>query len=109
MKVISAKEMSRIENKAFSEGASEWKFMERAGLGITSIIEEYILNRHLPRVVTLLCGKGNNGGDGYVVARELQKKGFKVIVWHFFSIDTCSPLCQENHHRFKGDGALLFL
>ena len=103
MKVISANEMARIETMAFSEGASDWEFMEQAGAGAAKIVEEYIQANSLAKFVTILCGKGNNAGDGYVVARLLQKKGYQIKVYHLFPIENCSPLCQENYHLFKGE------
>ena len=88
MKVISANEMARIETMAFSEGASDWEFMEQAGAGAAKIVEEYIQANSLAKFVTILCGKGNNAGDGYVVARLLQKKGIKSKYITFFLLKT---------------------
>ena len=51
--------------------------MERAGLAVT----EEILERYEPEVAVVFAGKGNNGGDGFVVARELFNAGVEVTVF----------------------------
>ena len=51
--------------------------MERAGLAVAG----EILERYEPEEVVLFCGKGNNGGDGFVVARELFDAGVEVTVY----------------------------
>ena len=51
--------------------------MERAGLAVAG----EILERYTPEEVVVFCGKGNNGGDGFVVARELFDAGAEVTVY----------------------------
>jgi len=51
--------------------------MERAGVGVA----EEILDRYDPASVIVYCGKGNNGGDGFVIARELANAGCAVTVF----------------------------
>jgi NAD(P)H-hydrate epimerase len=53
--------------------------MERAGRAIADVIASQAQNR----TVLLLCGKGNNGGDGYVIARRLREQGQTVHVATF--------------------------
>ena len=49
--------------------------MENAGRGAAEI-----LMRDLDGPATIVCGRGNNGGDGFVVARHLMARGFEVRV-----------------------------
>jgi NAD(P)H-hydrate epimerase len=51
--------------------------MERAGIGVTA----EIFARFDPESAVVYCGKGNNGGDGFVVARELANEGVDVAVF----------------------------
>ncbi|MHC4265339.1 MAG: NAD(P)H-hydrate epimerase [Planctomycetota bacterium] len=53
--------------------------MENAGAGCATLMKE-ILSENVKPKVCIFCGKGNNGGDGYVIARHLLNNGFKVKV-----------------------------
>jgi NAD(P)H-hydrate epimerase len=104
IKVVTAHEMARIEGLAYAKGALEIDFMERAGESIAETTAHFIQVNDLEKEVTLLVGKGNNGGDAYVAGRKLLEKGFVVRAIHFFSLDSCGPLCQEQFRRFKQIG-----
>ena len=104
MKVVSSKEMGRIESLAYDKGAKESEFMEAAGHGIASFVQNFVRDNDLAKVVTLLCGKGNNGGDAYVAGRLLHQMGFAVTSYQLGAVDECSPLCQKNYYRFIGEG-----
>ena len=58
--------------------------MENAGRNCTNVIEGYIRRRHNSRdargKVAVICGRGNNGGDGFVVARHLALRGHDVTL-----------------------------
>ncbi|MCK4410452.1 MAG: NAD(P)H-hydrate dehydratase, partial [Candidatus Eisenbacteria sp.] len=56
------------------------KLMENAGVGTVRFIERE-LGPQKGRAVTVVCGKGNNGGDGFVIARELRRLGANVSVY----------------------------
>jgi len=55
--------------------------MENAGFQTFQIIRNYINERQLSGSVYIFCGKGNNGGDGFVIARHLYNKGVDVSVY----------------------------
>lgn len=67
--------MSRAEQLAAEAGTSTLTMMENAGRGVA---EEVV--RRYPRGsrITVLCGPGNNGGDGFVCARYLRERGYHV-------------------------------
>ena len=78
--VFTADEMRRVDRRAISElGIPGPTLMENAGRGAA----EEILNM-LPRRgarVVIVCGKGGNGGDGFVAARHLKRAGHRVQVF----------------------------
>lgn len=59
-----------------ASGVSEWQLMRRAGEGAAA----WVWRVAAGRAVTVLCGPGNNGGDGYVIAESLRARGLKVAV-----------------------------
>jgi hydroxyethylthiazole kinase-like uncharacterized protein yjeF len=101
VKVIAAKEMSRIEAIAFTEGSSGEEFMYNAGSGIANVIEREIAIHEHKKQVTLLCGKGNNAGDAYVAGTLLTQKGYQVEALQLVPSEQCSPLCQNQIQHFQ--------
>lgn len=79
MKLFSKEEMQRIEGMAQRSGVSMETLMERAGTALAEEAESRLRPLRGKRAV-LLCGKGNNGGDGFVCARQLSKKGMSCTV-----------------------------
>jgi hydroxyethylthiazole kinase-like uncharacterized protein yjeF len=74
--VLTVTEMRAAEAAAVSQGTSEWELMQRAGEGAA----DYVWRIAAGRGVTVLCGPGNNGGDGYVLAEVLRTRGLDVAV-----------------------------
>jgi hydroxyethylthiazole kinase-like uncharacterized protein yjeF len=78
MKLLKADEMKDIDRRASSEfGIPSLILMENAGLRTLEAIEE-ILGETKNRMIIILAGKGNNGGDGLVIARHLINSGAVV-------------------------------
>ena len=78
MKIVSAAEMREID-RVTSERfrLPSLRLMENAGTAASEFILQYYSSAHR---VTIICGKGNNGGDGFVVARKLHEAGREVVV-----------------------------
>ena len=78
MKIVSAEEMRRIDRVTSERfGVPSLTLMENAGASVA----EFVLCRYpAPQRITVLCGKGNNGGDGFVIARKLHEAGKQVQV-----------------------------
>jgi hydroxyethylthiazole kinase-like uncharacterized protein yjeF len=74
--VLTADQMRAAEQALFDSGTSVSELMEIAAGGAA----EWIRRVAAGRAVTVLCGPGNNGGDGYVIARRLREAGKAVTV-----------------------------
>lgn len=74
--ILTAAEMRAAEQALFATGIAEYDVMVRAGRAAAEIV--WRVGGH--RDVLVLCGPGNNGGDGYVIARHLYEKGVPVRV-----------------------------
>lgn len=76
--IVTPAQMRAIESAAINSGAvTGLELMERAGRAVAGQIR---LRWPKPGRATVLCGPGNNGGDGYVVARHLHLAGWQVQV-----------------------------
>jgi NAD(P)H-hydrate epimerase len=90
--VLTVAEMYRADGFAAAHGVAGPVLMENAGRAVT----ETVLRRFTPRPTLVLCGPGNNGGDGFVVARRLAERGWPV---------TLALLGDKS--KLKGDAALM--
>ena len=94
MKIFTAKEMHELDAKVINKvGIPELVLMENAGGAVTTVAEEYLEDIE-NKIIVVLAGKGNNGGDGLVAARMLATQGAYVTVV------TLNPLKD-----FKGSAA----
>ncbi|MEM7168878.1 MAG: NAD(P)H-hydrate dehydratase [Pseudomonadota bacterium] len=77
--LLSTEEMYSADRLAVASGTPGFQLMEAAGLAVTQIImARYPRAFNAAGRVSVLCGPGNNGGDGFVVARQLAKAGWAV-------------------------------
>src|ERR1700756_2058652 len=78
MKIVGAAEMREIDRSTSERfGVPSLTLMENAG----SAVAEFVLSKYpQAKRVGIICGKGNNGGDGFVTARKLIEAGREVIV-----------------------------
>ena len=74
--ILTVTQMRAAERAAMDAGTSEWELMQRAGEGAA----RWVMRVAAGRPVTVLCGPGNNGGDGYVIAETLLRNGTTVQV-----------------------------
>ena len=84
--LLSAEQMRASEAGAIAAGVSSASLMEAAGRACADII----IKAWSIRPVLILCGPGNNGGDGFVVARRLQEAGWPVTVAATSSVENLS-------------------
>lgn len=103
-RVVTAKEMREIDRRTIKDvGVPSLLLMENAGLGVVGIIKEMLGGDEEKRVI-IFCGKGNNGGDGMVVARHLFNQGIRVNVYLFGEKGTLKGDALKNFHILEGFG-----
>jgi NAD(P)H-hydrate epimerase len=104
MKILTASEMQRIDRLTTEKyGVPSLTLMENAGLGV----EEFLAARLAPLAqhhIVVLCGKGNNGGDGLVVARLLREQGFRPRVLLFAAPTDLRGDAAANYTRLVPSG-----
>ncbi len=89
MQIVHVKEMRQAEERAMASGVSGTVLMERAGQGAAREIREALETVPLfrRRRLVALAGKGNNGGDAWVVARQFATWGWETRVCSLCPID----------------------
>jgi NAD(P)H-hydrate epimerase len=93
--VMSREEIRAVDRWAINEvGIPGVVLMENAGSSCAELIKEELAGVAEAKVC-IFCGTGNNGGDGYVIARHLLNSGFKVVV----------VICGERD-KIKGDAKI---
>jgi len=81
IKLLTADEMRCMDSFAINTaGIPGIVLMENAGRSVVDTIEEYF-EPEWPLHVAIFCGKGNNGGDGFVVARHLEQRGYTTVTY----------------------------
>ncbi len=104
--LLTAARMRAIEQAAIKGGAiTGLELMERAGRGVVeAIFEEWPELAQTSYRAVVLCGPGNNGGDGFVVARLLREWGWKVEVFLYGDPERLPPDAGVNHGRWREMG-----
>lgn len=79
MRILSAEQIKAVEAAADKSGISYLRLMENAGAACAKMVRLRFDSTEKRRVI-VLCGKGKNGGDGFVAARKLYENGYDVRV-----------------------------
>ena len=116
MRVCTPAQMAAIDRETIDGGVPSLELMERAGAAVADAALELLAagDRHgagcghdhgddaAPRVL-VVCGKGNNGGDGLVAARLLARRDVAVAVLLLAAPDDLSGDARANFRRLPGD------
>ena len=104
--LLTAAQMRAIEAAAIASGeVTGLELMERAGRGVVeAIFEEWPELKATAHRAVVLCGPGNNGGDGFVVARLLKEWGWEVEVFLYGDPERMPPDARVNYERWLGLG-----
>ncbi len=107
--LLTAAQMKAIEQAAIDSGeVTGLELMERAGRGVVdAVFEEWPELAKTSHRAVVLCGPGNNGGDGFVVARLLKEWGWEVEVFLYGDAEKLPPDARVNYVRWVEIGEVL--
>ncbi|WP_133130937.1 NAD(P)H-hydrate dehydratase [Legionella yabuuchiae] len=95
-------QIRQLEHQAIHElGIQESELMARAGYSAYLTMRKFY---NQVRQIAVFCGGGNNGGDGYVLARLAAEEGLAVVVYHDKPIDELPPTAAEAAQRAIATG-----
>jgi hydroxyethylthiazole kinase-like uncharacterized protein yjeF len=91
LRSLSREEVRQVDEKAIAMGLPGVVLMENAALGLTDVVCDELAARDAGpgAVVGIITGKGNNGGDGFVLARHLVLRGYVARVAYCGDRSTC--------------------
>ncbi len=99
-KIITAEQMKMADVFTIkNEPIASIDLMERASRAFVEAISHSI---HPEQRIAIFCGVGNNGGDGFAIARILQERGFQVETYLVQFKADLSPDCEANFNRLTG-------
>lgn len=105
MKLVTAEQMRSIDRETIdNQGIPGDQLMENAGRGIAERLQSLLIDASSGDAVAIFCGKGNNGGDGFVVGRYLYQAGAKVSIYFLGPLDNLSKDTRLNFDRAAGVG-----
>ena len=105
--VISAAAMKAADIKTIEEkGVPQAVLMERAALAVCGCLEDLSSSQ---AGVLVICGPGNNGGDGFAVARILRERGYAPDVWFLGDRERCSKGCRLQMEIYEKTGGSFYL
>jgi hydroxyethylthiazole kinase-like uncharacterized protein yjeF len=96
--LVTGAEMASADRATIQAGATESALMERAG----SAVATAITGRYPPRPVLVACGPGNNGGDGFVIAKALRDLGWPARVAALTPLGAYKGAAREHAERWQG-------
>ena len=104
MKILTAKQIREIDRLSSEQfGIPGILLMENAGMRVVEALEERFEDLE-DLTIGILCGKGNNGGDGFVVARQLIQKGMYPFVFLLGREEDVSGDARTNLNILKAIG-----
>src|SRR6056297_2219479 len=106
--LLTAAQMRAIEQAAIESGTvTGLELMERAGRGVVAaVFEAWPDLAQAPHKAVVLCGPGNNGGDGFVVARLLKEWGWDIEVFLYGDAAKLPPDAKANFERWRDLGGV---
>jgi ADP-dependent NAD(P)H-hydrate dehydratase / NAD(P)H-hydrate epimerase len=104
MKIVTAAEMNQVDRLTSERhNISAATLMENAGKGVADFIAHRFSHSTTKNIV-ILCGKGDNGGDGFVVARNLFRRGANPNVFLFAALEDTRGEAADNAATWRDGG-----
>ena len=105
MKILTASQMREVDRLTIESGIPGLILMENAGSRVVDVLRETFAPLSEHRVV-VVCGKGNNGGDGFVIARQLFTRALcrQLTVWELFDPESLSGDAKVNRQTLIACG-----
>ncbi|HKM22139.1 MAG TPA: NAD(P)H-hydrate epimerase, partial [Lachnospiraceae bacterium] len=104
--IVTSEEMKKMEQKTMEGfGLSSLVLMERAALSVWDCIDEY----GIPAEQTLIvCGTGNNGGDGLAIGRILYENGYDPIIVMIGNREQCTESVRTQLKTLESYGISVY-
>ena len=98
VEILNSEEMKRFEQRQFIKKSS-YSYMQKAGNQVFKFIDINFKNK---KSIVVWCGPGNNGGDGFVIAKHLMKQGYFVDVYTYIDEGNYKGDALKALKEFKG-------
>ncbi len=103
MRVLTGAQMQEADRRTIAGGTPASALMARAGAAVA----DAVMALRPPGIVAIVCGRGNNGGDGFVAARRLRAAGVDARVYLLGSVDHLRAEAREAADAFVADAAIV--
>lgn len=104
--VLKVSHMRQIDRMSIGENITlGYSYMLKAGIGLVNSVRELVPDNRAGEIA-ILCGKGNNGGDGYVAGRMLLDAGYRVMCFSLYNTEELKGECKvafEEYMSQKGN------
>lgn len=103
-KIIAGHEVKLLDRAYINQtGISSFDLMERAA---SAFCRWYISHFNQQATIGIICGTGNNGGDGLAISRLLSQQGYQVSVYYIGDLDKASPDFSQNFNLLPQEVAV---
>src|SRR5262245_45004941 len=105
MKILTPEQLREVDRFSTEKyGIPSIILMENAGMRVAEVLEDRFEDLQ-DLTIAILCGRGNNGGDGFVVARQLIHKGCLPFVFLFAAEEELTDDAKTNLNMLKAIGS----